>query len=74
MLSTKYESEKFTLWRLKMKVILVQRSCLEALNRVEAMDVALTDIEKRKLVCSFDVIEFVTRWRFVRYWIKFSYV
>ena len=52
MSSIKYEIEKFTgvndfgLWRLKMKVLLVQQGCLEALKGVAAMDVALKDREK----------------------------
>ena len=50
--STKYEIEKFTrvndfaLWRLKMKALLVQQGCLEALKGAEAMDDALTNKEK----------------------------
>ena len=50
--STKYEIEKFTgvndfgLWRLKMKALLVQQGCLEALNGEPAMNVALTAVEE----------------------------
>ena len=44
----KYETENFTgvndfgMWRLKMKALLVQLGCLEALKEVAAMDVVLT--------------------------------
>ena len=47
--STKYEIEKFTgvndfgMWCLKMKALLVQQGCLEALKGAAAMDDALKD-------------------------------
>lgn len=56
MSSTKFEIEKFTgvnnfgLWRLKMKILLVQQGCLEALKGAEVIDVALTDKEKTTMV------------------------
>src|SRR3954467_13461592 len=54
--STKYEIEKFTgvndfgLWRLKMKALLVQQGCLEALKGEAAMNVALTAAEKTTMI------------------------
>ena len=54
--STKYEIEKFTgvndfgLWRLKMKALLVQQGCLEALKGATAMDAALTEREKTAMI------------------------
>ena len=54
--STKYEIEKFTgvndfgLWRLKMKALLVQQGCLEALKGDAAMDAALTKKEKTTMI------------------------
>src|SRR3954471_23054695 len=54
--STKYEIEKFTgvndfgLWRLKMKALLVQQGCLEALKGEAAMNAALTAAEKTNMI------------------------
>src|SRR4051812_1674547 len=54
--STKYEIEKFTgvndfgLWRLKMKSLLVQQGCLEALKGEAAMNAALTAEEKTTMI------------------------
>ena len=54
--STKYEIEKFTgvndfgLWRLKMKALLVQQGCLEALKGATTMDAALTEREKTAMI------------------------
>src|SRR3954466_14904633 len=54
--STKYEIEKFTgvndfgLWRLKMKALLVQQGCLEALKGEAAMNAALTAAEKINMI------------------------
>ena len=54
--STKYEIEKFTgvnnfdLWHLKMKALLVQQGCLEALKGATTMDAVLKDKEKTTMV------------------------
>src|ERR1043165_6858836 len=54
--STKYEIEKFTgvndfgLWRLKMKSLLVQQGCLEALKGESAMNETLTAAEKTTMI------------------------
>ena len=54
--STKYEIEKFTrvndfgLWRLKMKALLLQQGCLEALKRESAMNEVLTVAEKMSMI------------------------
>ena len=54
--STKYKIEKFAgvnnfdLWRLKMKALLVQQGCLEALKGEEAMNVVLTVAEKTTVI------------------------
>lgn len=54
--STKYEIEKFTgvndfgLWRLKMKALLVQQGCLEALKGEASMNVVLTVAKKTNMI------------------------
>ena len=54
--STKYEIKNFTgvndfgLWRLKMKALLVQQGCLEALKGESAMNEALTAAEKKAMI------------------------
>ena len=54
--STKYEIETFTgvndfgLWRLKMKALLVQQGCLEALKGESSMNEALTAAEKMTMI------------------------
>src|SRR3954464_10360508 len=54
--STKYEIENFTgvndfgLWRLKMKALLVQQDCLEALKGEAAMNAELMAAEKTNMI------------------------
>ena len=54
--STKYEIQKFTgvndfgMWHLKMKALLVQQGCLEALKGESAMTEALTIAEKTTII------------------------
>ena len=54
--STKYEIEKFTgvndfvLWSLKIKALLAQQGCSEALKGEAAMNVALTAAEKTTMI------------------------